>query len=144
MWREVLTAVDLKMVVKAPLAAWGIYIMGSAIRAAFDRSYRPPKAVCMFCLFIRNLFPFLTSVTAKPKRKRGITIHLKFLIDLFLPEERAEETLLGLEDVYIERWRPRYGRRLAMFICSWHVVGTIVAFHWGKLTKLKTFFGWLS
>ena len=66
------------------------------------------------------------------KNRRGVNIRLKFLIGLFLPVDRAEETLTGLEDVYVERWRPRYGRGLATFICSCHVVATIISFHWER------------
>jgi hypothetical protein len=80
----------------------------------------------------------------RKKKRKGVNVKLRFLIDLFLPPDRAEETLMGLEDVYLRRWRPRYGRGLATFICSCHVAATIVTFHWGKIRKLKTLFGWPS
>jgi hypothetical protein len=66
------------------------------------------------------------SFSARPlKGRRGVNIRFKFLIDLFLPPDRAEETLMGLEDVYV---RPRYGSKPHNMLIS----------------RLSRRFGWVS
>jgi hypothetical protein len=78
----------------------------------------------------------------KGREPKGVSSRLAFLLDLFLPPDRAEETLMGLEVVLETRWVSRYGQRAAAFICGCHVVATIGAYHWRRVVKLASFFGW--
>jgi hypothetical protein len=92
---------------------------------------------------IRRFELILTYQTKKVGREpKGVSSRLTFLLDLFLPPDRAEETLMGLEVVLETRWASRYGQRGAAFICGCHVVATIFAHHWRHVVKLGAFFGW--
>jgi hypothetical protein len=73
-----------------------------------------------------------------------------FFLDLCLPPDRAEETRVGLQDVYERRWLKRYPRPVARAFCRVHAISIILA-HWGKFIAvvfgflgLKKFTGWFS
>jgi hypothetical protein len=60
----------------------------------------------------------------------------EFLLDLFLPPDRAEETSTALQDVCRSRWEKRYGPRKVAFLCFVHIVSAICSHHTVRLRKL--------
>jgi hypothetical protein len=68
-----------------------------------------------------------------------ISRKLAFLLDLFLPPDRAQESELGLERV-LTLWIMRYGKPYAHFICCCHVVSIIVDHHLNRILRLTSIF----
>jgi hypothetical protein len=60
----------------------------------------------------------------------------EFLLDLFLPPDRAEETSTALQDVCQSKWQKRYGPRRVAFLCFVHTISAIYAHHTVRLCKL--------
>lgn len=60
----------------------------------------------------------------------------EFLLDLFLPLDRAEETSTALQDVCQSKWQKRYGPRRVAFLCFVHIITAIYAHHAVRLRKL--------
>ncbi len=60
----------------------------------------------------------------------------QFLLDLFLPPDRAEETSTALQDVCQSRWEKRYRPRKVAFLCFVHTVSTIYSHHAVRFRKL--------
>jgi hypothetical protein len=77
-----------------------------------------------------------------------------FFLDLCLPPDRAEETRVGLQEVYERRWLKRYSGPVARALCRVHGISTILAHHGSKISKfiavvfgflgIKKFTGWFS
>ena len=81
-------------------------------------------------------------------------IPARFLLDLCLPPDRAEETRDGLQGVYERRWLKRYPGPVARALCRVHGISIILAHHGSKISKfiavvfgflgIKKFTGWFS
>jgi hypothetical protein len=59
----------------------------------------------------------------------------EFLLDLFLPPDRAEETSTALQDTCENKWEKRYSPRKVALLCFVQTISAIYAYHAGRIFK---------
>jgi hypothetical protein len=93
-----------------------------------------------------------TPDTSERESERGITIlRIEYVLDLLLPPSRASDAQINLEDVYDQRWLPKYGPIAARLVFATQAAGLIWSFHSQRITKwlggalgLMKLYGWYS